>query len=167
MTATLVVVLHCSAGPSWQQGVGGGEHPLCLPLQRLEKQCLQATSACLWLACLRLRPSATSCFACTRHCLPPQIVQHVTGFNHYLAPPLFGFSLSMSVLMCEWVEGADSPPGWAAGVINPSSCRDHFSWIQAVPHAPQHPPTADLRDGPGGTKLIGKQVDYHSFESIL
>lgn len=29
------------------------------------------------------------------------------------------------------------------------------------------PPLADLQDGPGGTKLIDKQVDYHSFESIL
>lgn len=48
--------------------------------------------------------------------LPPlpstilQIVQHVTGFNHYLVPPLFGFSLSMSVLMCECREdGCWSP----------------------------------------------------------
>jgi hypothetical protein len=45
----------------------------------------------------------------------PQIVQHVTGFVHYLQPPMFGFSLPMHVLMY-------------------------------------------LRDGPGGTKLIAKQV---------
>lgn len=53
-----------------------------------------------------------------------QFVQHVTGYQHYLSPPLFGFSLPMSALLY-------------------------------------------LRDGPGGTKLICKQVDYHSFEGIL
>jgi len=26
-------------------------------------------------------------------------VQHVTGFQHYLSPPLFGFSLPMSTLL--------------------------------------------------------------------
>ena len=46
-----------------------------------------------------------------------QLVQHVTGYQHYTAPPLFGFSLPMSVLMY-------------------------------------------LRDGPGGTKLIGKQAGW-------
>ena len=43
------------------------------------------------------------------------MVQRVTGFNHYLVPPLFGFSLPMSALLY-------------------------------------------LRDGPGGKKLITKQV---------
>lgn len=47
-------------------------------------------------------PVALHAGPCT---LRPQIVQHVSGFNHFLAPPLFGFSLSMSVLMCECAEG--------------------------------------------------------------
>lgn len=50
--------------------------------------------------------------ACSRRL---QFVQHVTGYQHYLSPPLFGFSLPMSALLY-------------------------------------------LRDGPGGTKLICKQV---------
>ncbi|KAI3424859.1 hypothetical protein D9Q98_008243 [Chlorella vulgaris] len=53
-----------------------------------------------------------------------QLVQHVTGYQHYTVPPLFGFSLPMSALMY-------------------------------------------LEDGPQGTKLIKKQVDFHSFEGIL
>lgn len=28
-----------------------------------------------------------------------QMVQHVTGYQHYLAPPLFSFSLPMSCLL--------------------------------------------------------------------
>ncbi len=28
-----------------------------------------------------------------------QLVQHVTGYQHYTVPPLFGFSLPMSALM--------------------------------------------------------------------
>lgn len=120
--------------------------------------------------------------------LPPlpstilQIVQHVTGFNHYLVPPLFGFSLSMSVLMCEWREAGYwplEPPAakgrgsrrFPSGSIDCRSCSMLPLGGGVTPVRSSttrlHPSTADLRDGPGGTKLIGKQVDYHSFESIL
>lgn len=107
-----------------------------------------------------------------------QIVQHVTGFNHYLAPPLFGFSLSMSVLMCECPCAAECSSGVLMLGVSQSLHAQRVLYLLQIQNAAAQlplrsaplvplPPPADLQDGPGGTKLIGKQVDYHSFESIL
>ena len=56
-----------------------------------------------------LPPSSTACASSVPfHTLPClQFVQHVTGFQHCTAPPLFGFSLPMSALLYL----TDSPRG--------------------------------------------------------
>lgn len=61
--------------------------------------------------------------------------------------------------------------GGSRGRVGSQALRLCLAQQQAThaPHRSAQPPRcpSDLRDGPGGSKLIGKQIDYHSFESIL
>lgn len=62
---------------------------------------------------------------------PPQFVQHVTGYQHCLSPPLFGFSLPMSTLL----HLRDGPSGTKLICKQVGAqCWLHLSRLPAVQH---------------------------------